>query len=67
MSVMAFSSNLKQEVLHPEGVSTAKMVTFHSGTIKLQMCENSIFLVSVKYSLIGRIPALAILGHCHVS
>ena len=66
ISVMAWQIQLKfetgPEVPHPEGVSTAKMVNFWSGTIKLQMCENKIFLVSVKYILVCRVHALDVHG-----
>ena len=51
------------EVPHPEGVSTAKLVNFHPAIIKLRMRENGIFLVPVKYTLVCRVPALAVLGH----
>ena len=33
---------------HPEGVSTAKMVSFCPAIIKLRIHENSVFLVPVK-------------------
>ena len=36
---------------------------FHSKNgIELQMCENSVFLVPVKYTLVCHMPALAVLG-----
>ena len=54
---------------YPERVSTAKLVNFSLGTIELRMCENSVFLVPVKYTLVCYVSTLAVLGHmthCHV-
>ena len=65
-----FTSNLEWEMPHPSGVSTAKMVNFRPAIIELWMRENSIFLVLVKYALVCRAPALAVLDrttHYHVS
>ena len=58
-----FISNLEREVPYPEGVSTVKMVNFCLAIIKLRLCENGIFLVPVKYTLVFRVSALAVLGH----
>ena len=57
-----FTSNLEWEVPYPEGISAAKMVNFCSAIIELRMRENGIFLVPVKYTLVCRTPALAVLG-----
>ena len=64
ISEMACQIQLKfeTEVLHPEGVSTAKMVNFQSGTIELRMRENGVFLVTVHYILLCHAPALAALA-----
>ena len=64
ISVMAWRIQLKFEMegAPPEGVSTAKMVNFHPAIIKLWMRENGIFLVPVKYTLVCRVPTLAVLG-----
>ena len=46
------------------------MVSFSPAIIKLRMRENGVFLVPVKYTLVCRAPALAVLGrttHYHVS
>ena len=61
---MVWQTKLKFEMAGalPQGVSTAKMVNFWSGTIELRICENSIFLVPVKHTLVCRVPALAVLG-----
>ena len=65
ISVMAGQIQLKceQEVPHCEGVSTAKVVSFHPGTIEQWMNENNIFMVPVKYTLVCHAPALAVLDH----
>ena len=65
-----FTSTLEWEVPYPEGISTEKMVNFRSAIIELWMCENGIFLVPVKYTLVCHTLALAVLGckaHYHVS
>ena len=49
--------------LPPNKTSAAKLVNFRSGTTELQMHENSLFLVPVKYTLVCRTSALAILDH----
>ena len=54
------SLNLKQDVPQSEGVFTAKMVNFQSGTIKLRVCVNNVFLVLVKYTLVCRVSVLAV-------
>ena len=47
----------------PRGVSTAKMVNLCPTIIEIRMRENGVFLVPVKYTLVCRAPALAVLGH----
>ena len=47
-------------VPHPEEITTVKMANFCSGTIELQMRENSSFLVPVKFTFVCRAP---VLGH----
>ena len=60
--MVVFISNLEWKVPYPERVSTAKLVNFHPAIIELQMRENDVFLVPVKYTLVCRAPALAVLG-----
>ena len=43
-------------------VFIAKIVIFHPAIIKLQMRENGVFLVPVKYTLVCHVPTLAVLG-----
>ena len=45
---------------YSKGVSGAKLVNFHSGTIELRMHENSIFLVPVKYTVVCHALYLAV-------
>ena len=56
-----YTSNVEWEVPYPEGISTVRMVNFHSTIIELRMCENGIFLVPVKYTLVCCMSALAVL------
>ena len=44
-----FNSNLQWKVPYPEGFSITKMVNFCLGIIEIQMWENCIVLVLVKY------------------
>ena len=56
-------------LMHTAIIKT-KLVNFRSDTIELQMRENDIFLVSVKYILVCRASALTVLSHMthyHVS
>ena len=57
-----FTSNMEWEAPYPTEVSTAKMINFRPAIIKLRMCEKGVFLVPVKYTLVCRVPALAVLG-----
>ena len=47
-----------------KGVTAAKLVNFHSGTIELRMCEKCVSLVPAKYTLVchASAVALAVLG-----
>ena len=60
---MAWWVQLKFKMPHPEGVSTANMVSFRPAIIKLWMRENVIFLVPVKYTLVCHTPTLSVLGY----
>ena len=46
----------------PRGSFHSKSGNFQFGTIELWIHENGIFLVTVKYTLVCRVPALAVVG-----
>ena len=45
-------------MLKLEGVSTAKIVLFHQGSIELQRCENCVFVLPVNNYLIKNSQAV---------
>ena len=56
ISGKAWRIQLELEVPHPEGIYTENFVCFWSGSVEVQMRENSVFFTSVKYTLVGRAP-----------
>jgi len=58
-------SNLAWKLPYPEGISKNGEFLFRH--YDLQMCENGIFLVFAKYTLVFHVPALGHTTHHYVS